>query len=412
LIPSITIDEYDYSLPSERIAQYPAEVRDGSRLLVWQEGSLTDDMFINIHEHLNERTLLVFNDTRVIRARMIFRKTTGSAIEVFCLEPVEPVSEIVTAFQQPSGVIWKCLIGNLKKWRSGPLTMDISDGVSHITLSVTYVGADTVGNHLIRFTWGPPELPFGKIVELAGHVPLPPYIHREAAPDDAVRYQTIFAKNDGSVAAPTAGLHFTERILSRLSGKSISRGTVTLHVGIGTFKPVDHDDLRLHTMHRERIVVSASMIRKLLTHQPHPVVAVGTTSARTLESLYWVGRRILTGKASFYPETGQWDPYDDKEQEEVSVTSALEALLAFLDQRGEEYYSGETQLLIVPGYRFRIITGLITNFHMPRSTLLLLVAAIAGHEWRRVYDFALEHGYRFLSYGDSCLFHLSADSRV
>ena len=401
---AIRIADYHYPLPDDLIAQFPLAERDASKLLVHKPDGITQDIFSNIDCYLPPESLLVFNNTRVIRARLIFFNAGGTRIEIFCLEPLQPAALIAEAFTATSGSTWKCLIGNLKRWKSGILSMDCSDRSGRYRLFAEYGDECGDGSHSVVFRWEPAEKSFSEILGVAGLIPLPPYIHRPTVPEDAERYQTIFASPEGSVAAPTAGLHFTGSVLEKLSRKGIATASVTLHVGVGTFKPVSADKISDHIMHHERIIVSRETILALLQNSGKPVIAVGTTSARTLESLYWLGVKLIRSGSNDKPHVLQWDPYQETEEEPVSAKQALESLLAFLDHHGLDVYSGETQLMIVPGYRYKLLSGLITNFHMPRSTLLLLVAAMVGPGWRQAYDYALAHNFRFLSYGDSCLF--------
>ena len=401
--PDLDMAAFDYELPEERIAQYPLPERDASRLLVCGDKGISDDVFSSAGNYLPARSLLVFNDTRVIHARLRFRKPTGSFIEIFCLEPLPQGTDIQAAFSQKVSSRWKCLVGNLKRWKSGPLHLEAVHGNRPLKLAVAYETPLEEGTHAIRFTWEDPALSFAEVIENAGTIPLPPYIGRDAEPGDRERYQTVYAANDGSVAAPTAGLHFTGPLLDSLSERGMEFARVTLHVGAGTFKPVTASAVSDHVMHVERIQVSAAVIGQLLCNTDRPVVAVGTTSARTLESLYWLGVHLVRMPGS-HPSVGQWDPYHHPDDKEISREEALGALLSYLQHSGADGFSGETRLMIVPGYRFRILSGLVTNFHMPRSTLLLLVAALAGERWREAYEYALEHGFRFLSYGDACLF--------
>ena len=400
----IRIADYNYPLPADRIAQFPLPDRDASKLLVYREGIITQDRFSDIDSQLPANSLLVFNNTKVIRARLIFTKSTGTVVEIFCLEPIAPATDIQSAFLQKSSSTWKCLVGNLKRWKSGVLVHEVQcQGRPH-QLSAAYSGPCGDGSHAIEFSWTPAEKTFSEILELSGLIPLPPYIHRPAEYTDTERYQTIFAAPEGSVAAPTAGLHFTEPVMQKLAAKGIIHEKVTLHVGVGTFKPVTAERIGEHVMHHEKIVVSRQTIASLLNHIERPVFAVGTTSARTLESLYWLGVKLLRNGKDPHPVVFQWDPYQVPQADNISTGQALGALLEFLDKNGLEEYSGETQLMIVPGYTFKVVSGMVTNFHMPQSTLLLLVAALVGDGWKRAYEFALSHDFRFLSYGDSSLF--------
>jgi S-adenosylmethionine:tRNA ribosyltransferase-isomerase len=404
-VPSaIRIIDFNYPLPEEKIAQFPLPSRDGSKLLVCRDGKFCDEKFVNITHHLPANSLLVFNNTRVIHARLLFRKPTGGLVEIFCLEPLTPTCDIQAAFIQQSNSTWKCLVGNLKRWKSGTLLMEFEVDGRTCQLFADRLGDCSDGTFEILFRWNPAEKTFAEILELMGKIPLPPYIDRPSETIDDDRYQTIYALNDGSVAAPTAGLHFTAQIFKDLLSAGIETEHVTLHVGVGTFRPVSAEHINDHIMHHEKIVVSKQVIERLLDNPHRPVFAVGTTSARTLESLYWVGVKLICeGSGTMHPVL-QWDPYLLHPETEITVKQSLESLLEYLKANQLEVFSGETQLMIVPGYKYRLISGLITNFHMPQSTLLLLVAALIGDDWRAAYDHALRNGYRFLSYGDSCLF--------
>ena len=398
----IHIEDYNYQLPPERIAQYPLETRDASRLLISDNGVLSDAKFTELPEHLPSESMLVFNDTRVIRARFIFYKPSGARIEIFCLEPVFPTSELQQALASNNESHWKCYVGNLKKWKQGKLQLEIPLINKQIKVWAEKNGSekDTVN---IRFTWSDQGKTFSELMENAGHIPLPPYINREDEELDQSRYQTIFASEQGSVAAPTAGLHFTERIMNALDQKRIARRWVTLHVGAGTFKPVSSDSIGQHEMHFEKYSVARNLIMKLLENLSKPVIPVGTTSMRTLESLYWLGVKIHSRTAQVELITNQWEPYEHNDSE-INTETALTALLKYMDHWNLNTLNASTGLLIAPGYKFRICTGLITNFHLPKSTLLLLVAALVGPGWRNAYQYAIDQKFRFLSYGDSCLF--------
>jgi len=396
---SIRMEDYTYDLPQDRIAEYPLDRRDGSRLLIMRNGSLSEDFFRNIPSHLPGNGMMVFNNTRVIRARLIFHKDTGARIEVFCLEPVLPISEIASAFEAGAPVTWKCLIGNAKKWSSGKLGLILQTSKGDVQFEAERLG-EANGAFLVRFYWNKPGLSFAEVLEAAGKVPLPPYIEREAEEGDVSRYQTVYAKHNGSVAAPTAGLHFTDAVMDELREKNIYLDNVTLHVSAGTFKPVSHDNIRDHEMHTEQIVVRRRLLEKLLENRGK-ITAVGTTSMRTLESLYWYGNELETNPdAPFVVK--QWQPYESENQ--VPVKKSIENVIDLMERKGVMELGGNTRLIIVPSYRFRIVDVLVTNFHMPKSTLLLLVAAFAGPAWKDAYQFALDNSFRFLSYGDSCLF--------
>ena len=403
---SISINEYTYSLPETRIAAYPLAERDASRLLIYRKRAITTDTYKNIAAHIPGNSLLVFNDTKVVEARLLFQKTTGGVIEIFCLEPHEQYPDITTAMSQPGKVIWQCLVGGASKWKPGQsLEKKIHvAGEQEITLKASYIEKRT-GAFIIELSWTPALLSFAELLHHAGAVPLPPYIKREAEGSDTERYQTVYARFDGSVAAPTAGLHFTPAIFNTLQEKKIRTGFVTLHVGAGTFKPVKSETLGEHEMHAEFIDVSKTMIENILDNTGQNIVAVGTTSLRTLESLYWLGVKqsgALGQHAAHSPSLLQWEVYE-LAKKGIAVKEALGSLLEWMNKNKLERLITKTQILIAPGYEFKIVDGLVTNFHQPNSTLLLLVAALIGEDWRRVYDHALQNDFRFLSYGDGCL---------
>lgn len=400
--PHISIKDYDYPLPAEQIAQHPLSNRDASKLLIFKEGKPATDTFSNIGNHLPPNGLLVFNDTRVIRARLEFRKSTGARIEIFCLEPIAPTREVQAAFLVKNECTWKSLVGNMKRWRSGQVSCAIQGEHFSTDLTAAVKERFSDGSFAITFQWNDPQATFADILDAAGMVPLPPYIHRAANEDDTLRYQTVYAQHKGSVAAPTAGLHFTQPLLTKLSQAGFSFGSVTLHVGVGTFRPVTAETIAEHEMHSEHIVVTLPTIKQVLQQIGKPIVAVGTTSARALETLYWMGCAILDGKNEPFA-IKQWDPYH-ADRPLPSAHDALQTLATHLIENNLPEIQGDTQLLIMPGYPYQIVTDLITNFHMPQSTLLLLVAALVGDGWRKAYGYALEHKFRFLSYGDSCLF--------
>ena len=398
-VKHISIEEYDYPLPDDRIAKYPLAERDASKLLVLKDNEIKESQFKHVGDYLPKDTLLVFNETKVIRARLQFRKATGSRIEVFCLEPE---NDYQVAFSASSPVSWKCLIGNAKRWKEGPLTMALTVGGKPVTLNATRLSQNDQYAE-IAFSWTPSDLPFASVLEAAGEIPLPPYLHRDAEPADRDRYQTVFARYDGSVAAPTAGLHFTQPLIAALREKGFRFDEVTLHVGAGTFKPVSTETIGEHAMHSETIVVRKSLIQNLMEQFGKPIVPVGTTSTRTLESLYWIGMMLKEQGMDLRPlHVEQWYPYE--EHAPLSAPEALQLIVDYLDMHGLTRLEASTALMIAPSYKMRIITGLITNFHQPKSTLLLLVSALIGERWKDCYRFALDHGFRFLSYGDSCLF--------
>lgn len=394
----IRIKDYLYDLPDERIAQYPLAKRDSSKLLVWNGAKITDRVFKDLPEILDNGILIVFNNTRVIRARLLFRKESGAAIEVFCLEPLKPVDFSVNLSSGP-GVEWKCLVGNLKRWKEGSLTASFTARGSDDILKVEKTGRDGDAFR-IRFEWGNENLSFSEVLEAMGHVPIPPYINRPDEESDRNRYQTVYARVKGSVAAPTAGLHFTADVLKSLAEHNIDTDEITLHVSAGTFRPVKSELIADHQMHTEHFYVSTRTLKRLLSRK---IIAVGTTTVRTLESIYWLGAGIANGNepGNEIPHIGQWQPYNaDKE---IDTTTAIKTLLSWMERKGKTIIEAKTDIIIIPGYRFRIINGMVTNFHQPGSTLLLLIAAFTGDAWKTIYDHALSTGYRFLSYGDSML---------
>jgi S-adenosylmethionine:tRNA ribosyltransferase-isomerase len=397
----IRIEDYTYSLPDERIARYPLPERDASKLLVWQHGDLQEDTYRNIAAHIPAQTLLVFNQTKVVHARLLFQKATGSTIEVFCLEPHGQYPDVQTAMLQKGKVWWNCMIGGAGKWKPG-MVLTITHSGPDFTLSAS-IAERRPGSFTLELSWDNEALSFAEILHYAGKVPLPPYIDREAEAGDEDRYQTIYARNEGSVAAPTAGLHFTQQVMDSLNEKNIDTAFVTLHVGAGTFKPVKSETMAGHDMHAEWIDVNSTLIETLLQHLDTGIVAVGTTSMRTLESLYWIGAKLYRGEQPDLAGVAiaQWDPYDAPE--DLAAKDALGAIFHWMRQQGTDRLVTRTRILIAPGYTPRVVKGLITNFHQPQSTLLLLVAALVGERWREIYDHALQHGYRFLSYGDGSL---------
>lgn len=398
-VKDISIEAYDYPLPDERIAKYPLPERDASKLLVLKNGEIQASQFRHIGDFLPDDTLLVFNETKVIRARLQFHKSTGSRIEIFCLEPEKDYQQ---AFSAPSPVQWKCLIGNAKRWKEGKLSMPLTVNGEAATLYAECLSRNDQGAE-IEFSWSPGNLPFASVLEAAGEIPLPPYLHRDAEPDDRDRYQTVFARYDGSVAAPTAGLHFTQPLIATLREKGMTFDEVTLHVGAGTFKPVSTDTIGEHAMHSETVIVRKSLIENLIKHFGKPIVPVGTTSTRTLESLYWLGVMLAEQGLELRPlHVEQWFPYESHTP--LTASDALQNVVDYLEKYGLTRLEASTALMIAPSYKMRVITGLITNFHQPKSTLLLLVSALIGEKWKESYQFALDHGFRFLSYGDSCLF--------
>lgn len=414
---NISINDYSYSLPEERIAKYPLAERDSSKLLIYKEGEITEENYRNISHHIPENSLLVFNNTKVVEARLLFQKSTGGVIEIFCLEPHENLSlpshgkdedPVHRAFLQKGKVVWQCLVGGVSKWKQGQvLEKEISCDDKKIFLRANYI-EKRKDSFIIELSWTPPELSFAEILHHAGAIPLPPYIKRAVEESDAERYQTIYAHFDGSVAAPTAGLHFTEMIFKNLIKKSINTDFVTLHVGAGTFKPVKSGTMQEHTMHAEWIDVSKATIENILQNLDNNIIAVGTTSLRTIESLYWLGVKKSQESGAGSQEQRellQWEAYESA-CENFSPEDALKSLLQWMDKNKMERLLTKTQILIAPGYSFKIVKGLITNFHQPQSTLLLLVAALIGTDWKKVYDYALHNDFRFLSYGDGSLLWL------
>jgi S-adenosylmethionine:tRNA ribosyltransferase-isomerase len=401
--PQIEIKDYYYDLPEESIAQFPLEQRDASKLLIWKNGMLSEDLFSQIDLHIPDGSMMVFNDTKVIRARIIFTKPTGSTIEIFCLEPYLSMDEKDDKSRFKGVSTWQCLIGNVKRWKEGRIEKKVIKNGESICLTAEKKANLGDGCFSVEFRWEPDSLTFPEILESVGLVPLPPYIHRSTIATDTFQYQTIFAKYDGSVAAPTAGLHFTHSVFDKLSRKNISMENVTLHVGLGTFRPVSSPEIAHHIMHEEKINVKLDTLLNLIEHPDLPVIAVGTTSVRTLETLYWAGVKLLVDKLDELPDVDQWDPYNDQYNCGISKHETLQKLVDTLRKKDLSSYSGSTRILIAPGYQMRMTKGMITNFHMPQSTLLLLIAAFIGSGWKEAYDYALRNGFRFLSYGDACL---------
>ena len=397
-IQEIAIAEYDYPLPDERIAKYPLAERDTSKLLLYKGGEIIEENFANLPSFIPQGALMVFNNTRVIQARLRFRKETGAQIEVFCLEPEQP-ADYQQMFQETKECVWQCLVGNSSRWKSGVLSQVINIGGVDVTLSVERVSSAAV--NLVRFFWDG-GFTFAELLEAAGELPIPPYLNRKTEENDKNTYQTVYSKVKGSVAAPTAGLHFTPAVLSALDAVGVQRGEVTLHVGAGTFKPVKSELIADHEMHEEYIEVQRSLLERIVA-AGGAAVAVGTTSVRTLESLYFLGEKVSENPAIEESElcVGQWEPYN--REHTLSTVEALTALLQWLDAKGLNRVHSHTRIMIAPGYKFRIVKAIVTNFHQPKSTLLLLVSAFIGGNWRKVYDYALANGFRFLSYGDSSL---------
>ena len=396
----IRIEEFNYPLPDERIAKFPLTKRDESKLLVYRNGKIDEAVFKQLSDYLPQGSMLVYNNTRVIQARMLFQKETGAQIEVFCLEPVIP-HDYALVFQQTESCSWLCLVGNLKKWKEGALHKTIRMDDKEVVLSAERIKT-TGDSHLVRFSWNNPQVTFAELLDAAGILPIPPYLHRETRESDLQTYQTVYSKIKGSVAAPTAGLHFTSEVLAGLDAKGFTREEVTLHVGAGTFKPVKSEVIGDHEMHTEFISVRRSAIENIRTNLGR-IIAVGTTSVRTLESLYYMGRTLVNNPDATSEElvVTQWTPYNDTE--EVPAHEALTALLNYLDRNQTDTLLSATQIMIAPGYEFKIVKGIITNFHQPKSTLLLLISAFVNGNWKSIYNYALDNDFRFLSYGDSSL---------
>jgi len=395
----IKISDYTYNLPDERIAKYPLTERDKSKLLVRQNGTIKQDIFENCANYLPEDAQLVFNNTRVIHARLFFYKETGAKIEIFCLEPVEP-ADYQVAFQETEEVTWKCMVGNSKKWKEGFLSQTFEIDGQSIELTAAKIGQEGNSFH-IRFVWNG-GVHFSEIIEHIGQLPIPPYLNRNTEESDEESYQTVYAKIDGSVAAPTAGLHFTDPVIAQLSAKNITTNEITLHVGAGTFQPVKSETIEGHTMHHEQVIIPIDILRSFVEN-PKNIIAVGTTSVRSLESLYWIGLQLEEQRFDpFHPEVKQWEPYENEAK--ISIEKALQNIIYFLAENGEKVIRFSTQIIILPGYDFKLISGMFTNFHQPQSTLLLLISAFLNNKWKEVYDYALANDFRFLSYGDSNLY--------
>lgn len=399
----IRISEFNYPLPDERIAKFPLPVRDQSKLLLYRHGEVTEDIFTSLPDYLPANSLMIFNNTKVIQARLHFHKETGALIEVFCLEPVQP-NDYALNFQQTEHAAWLCMIGNLKKWKEGAIKREITVKGKPLTLTAER-GACHGTSHWVDFRWNNPEITFADILEVFGELPIPPYLNRETQESDKETYQTVYSKIKGSVAAPTAGLHFTPRVLDALREKGVALEELTLHVGAGTFKPVKSEEIEGHEMHTEYISVNRSTLEKLVAHEGK-AIAVGTTSVRTLESLYHIGVTLLHNPNATEEDlhVKQWQPYETAlETAATPAVDALQAIIAYLDRHHMETLHSSTQIIIAPGYEYRIVKAMVTNFHQPQSTLLLLVSAFLHGDWRKIYDYALAHDFRFLSYGDSSL---------
>lgn len=400
----IQIKDYNYPLPDERIAKYPKAERDASKLLLYRSGRINEDVFRNLPSHLPQGALMIFNNTKVIQARLHFHKSTGALIEIFCLEPHTPL-DYQQSFAQTRSVSWTCLVGNLKKWKEGKLERNIHVHGTEIVLTAERKGDSGTGIEIV-FDWGNDDITFAEVLDAIGELPIPPYLNRDTEESDLTTYQTVYSKIKGSVAAPTAGLHFTPQVLEAIEQKGVERGEVTLHVGAGTFKPVKSEHIEGHTMHAEWISVSKTTIEQILAHDAQ-CIAVGTTSVRTLESLYYIGVLLHQNPQATQDElhVPQWLPYEYAQSEQTPLTAqqALQEILRFLERNNLSTLHSATQIIIAPGYTYHIVKAIVTNFHQPQSTLLLLVSALIGDNWREVYNYALTHDFRFLSYGDSSL---------
>lgn len=403
-IKQLNIKDFSYDLPAERIANYPLPDRDASKLLIYQSGRLQEDRYLHITAHLPEGALLIFNDTRVVEARIVLQKPTGGHIEIFCLSPHEQYPDITTAMLQKERVWWNCLIGGASKWKPGTILQKEAVVSGRKIILKAVFKEKRKDSFIIELQWTPSELSFAEVLHTMGIIPLPPYIKRNVEPSDTERYQTIYAKQDGSVAAPTAGLHFTDRIFSSLREKKIKHAFITLHVGAGTFKPVKSEKIADHVMHTELIDIRRETIENIMD-SIGKVYCVGTTSLRTVESLYWMGVKAMTNPLIEPNDLNisQWEVYESLSTHVTTPQQSLDALLKWMHRNEMDRLVAETQIIIVPGYSFHMIEGLVTNFHQPQSTLLLLVAALIGDHWKKVYQYALEHDFRFLSYGDGCL---------
>lgn len=396
----IKISDYNYPLPEERIAKFPLKERDSSKLLVYKHGEIEERVFTSLPEYIEPGSLMIFNNTKVIQARLHFRKETGALIEIFCLEPIKP-NDYVLNFQQTEHSAWLCMVGNLKKWKEGPLHKEMTVKGKPLTLTATR-GECHGTSHWIDFSWDNSEVTFADILEVFGELPIPPYLNRETQESDKETYQTVYSKIKGSVAAPTAGLHFTERVLDTLRNKGVDLEEVTLHVGAGTFRPVKSEEIAGHDMHTEYISVNRQTIEKLLKHGGE-TTAVGTTSVRTIESLYYIGVILESRPEASQEElhVKQWMPYENETN--LTPIQALQNILDYMDRNHLDALHTSTQIIIAPGYEYKIVKRIVTNFHQPQSTLLLLVSAFVKGDWIKIYDYALSHDFRFLSYGDSSL---------
>lgn len=398
----IQIKNFNYNLPDERIAKFPLAKRDNSKLLLYRHGEVTEDVFHNIAQYLPKGALMVFNNTKVIQARLHFRKETGALIEVFLLEPYMP-ADYEQMFQTTGHCSWLCMIGNLKKWKEGTLKRTFDVKGKEVTL-VAERKEDVHKSYRVDFSWDASDVSWAELLDAVGELPIPPYLNRETQESDKTTYQTVYSKIKGSVAAPTAGLHFTPEVLADIDRHGIDREELTLHVGAGTFKPVKSEEIQDHEMHTEYICVHRQTLEKLIRHEAK-AIAVGTTSVRTLESLYYIGVKLEKTLDLSEEELHvcQWEPYENAVAKPITPIKAIENILAYLDKHGLSALHASTQIIIAPGYEYNIVKKLLTNFHQPQSTLLLLVSAFVHGDWRKIYDYALAHDFRFLSYGDSSL---------
>ena len=405
----INIKDYSYELPEDKIAKFPLQNRDESKLLVYQNNTIVDSVFNQLHHYLPPNSLVVFNNTRVVHARLLFNRATGAQIEVFCIEPLHHLDYQI-AFLSKQKSVWKCMVGNAKKWKEDVLEKLVETRIGNVVLKATKNGVEN-DLFVVAFTWDNEQYSFAEMLHFAGILPLPPYLNRNTEISDEERYQTVYAKVQGSVAAPTAGLHFTPKVFDTLKQKNIQVSEVTLHVGAGTFKPVKAAVLANHQMHEETLYVDITTLKNISNclQQKNTLVAVGTTSMRTLESLYWHGVKIIHQKSTTNVEIKQWDAYEI-DATRISAIDAINAIVQQLENNQENELVGSTQIILAPGYNFRLANAIITNFHQPENTLMLLIAAFVGNDWQKIYKHALQNNYRFLSYGDSSLLWRSDES--
>lgn len=398
--PIIKIREYSYLLPEDRIAKFPLEHRDSSKILIFQDNSISESKFSNLDELLPKNSLMIFNNTKVVPARLLFKKESGAHIEIFCLEPYNPV-EYNLSFASTDSCSWVAVVGNAKKWRQNEIYFDFANHTNLIPLDLrATLEAKINDKYIINFTWKG-GCSFSEVMELCGKVPIPPYLKRESIEQDRERYQTLYAKYKGSVAAPTAGLHFSNSVLTKIENRGVESAQIVLHVGAGTFVPVKSEEIKDHKMHSEHFTISLTLIKRLLVQVEanRPIIAVGTTTARSLESIYWLGIQCL--QEGYPKNVSQWEPYSNGKV--ISVKESLISLIGWMESNKIELLERKTEIIIVPGYNFKLIDILITNFHQPQSTLLLLIAAFTGEKWRDIYNYALSNDFRFLSYGDSSI---------